>query len=319
MRFKILETVGAKFLADFRRGMRRVSLIFRADQLNTYTLYPCDTAPYISHSTHSSAYSADSARKVALIKNLRDSAFASTLRKSARKVLYVATLFLLALPSRAQTPKDDLVKMNTLYRDAKSFSMDLSMSLYVKEKDLTPQVTYKGKSMRDQTTYKTEMMNRISLVNERCALMIDAQQRLILYKERDQKKDKEMVPTGMDNLNLDSLIGRQSASMSYLVNSATEKRILISNPENVYKRIEISLDPATYTIRQIVYVFADAQSKVSQTSRIVIDYRNVTMNKPLDKSLFSEATYVRHKGGKPVPAEAYKNYQLIDEGKVYTD
>jgi len=324
---EILESVCAVVPADFRRVMRRVSQISRTDQLVTHTLYPCYTVPYINHSTHSSAYSADSARKVTLIKNLRNAAFASTLRKSvrkdsfgARKVLFAGTvLVLFALSARAQTPKDDLVKLNKAYLGATSYSMHIDMRLYMQEQDTRPMMSYSGTTMRNESGYKAEMMGRITLVNADCALLLDSRQHLILYRALSKEKAKTPAADPLTQLNIDSLIGAQSSMLSYLVNTATEKRIQIVDAESSYKRIEISLDPESSTLRQIVYVFRDRDVKQGKAARVVIDYRQVSLNKPLDRALFSEATYIRKRSGNLVPADAYRQYRIIDEGKAYTD
>lgn len=335
---EIIEMFRAMVLAEFRRVTRRVPQIFGTDQLNTHTLYPCDTMPHINHSTHSSAsaerylpYIGLRLRNSAMVPNLRNSArncsMATTALRnsapSARKILSIsvgAVLLLLAtLPAFAQTPKDDLVKMNKIYRDLKTYSMQIDMRLYKTETGDAAMASYHGETMRDQDNYKSVMMDRISLMNPSCVLMVDTRQRLILYRERGKDAAAEAPPADLSQLNIDSLISSKSANLSYLVNTATEKRILYKDPQSPYKRLEISLDPATFTMTQILYVFSDAQQKAGQPARVQITYRNMSLNKPLSKALFAESAYLQKKSGQLVPAEKYKNFKIVDEGKQYTD
>lgn len=227
--------------------------------------------------------------------------------------LFICLMSLLTIfSSTAQDWKKDLLAMNKAYLDASSFSMNVQVQSYNLVSDITPQLNYKGKVASSKNNYYTSIMGKTSLYTQQCALLVDSKQKIILY----QKNDGSRIPQGGFSIaQLDSafiLMGK-NMSVKYLVNTASEKRLQLSYKDNMLSKVELSINPETNTITQLVYYYNTKHPAAGNSAeKVVVSYTGVELNKNIDNSLFSEKKYVTVKKNKVVPAQAYASYKLIN-------
>jgi len=233
------------------------------------------------------------------------------MKKNLQYLLH-CLLLLMSFGVMAQTAREDLLNMNKLYRDAKSYTMNITVKLYQQGTEATPAATYKGAAKMSQGHYYVDMMGRSTILNDRYALVVDRNQKMILLRDASPEQTKALRSM-QQAINVDSLLKADKSEISYISNTAKEKRILILNPESGYQRIEISLDPTTLVLKQIVMEPQMDAKEEGQVRKIQVEYSEVQVNQTVDATFFSERPYIQKKGKEFFPTALYKNYKVINE------
>jgi len=217
--------------------------------------------------------------------------------------------------AQAQDWVADMRKMNKVYEDAGSFSMNVTVAIFNDEKSKSSLTSYTGKMAMSGCCYYSEMMNRITIVNKETRLLIDKSQQMILFRKNTAAAAKRAAAQLPMPGNLDSLM-RATSKGSYLVNTSVEKRILVTNSNTQYGRMEIVIDPNTYTLKQIVLY--NTTGIKDDPQKIIISYTAIQIN-GVNENVFSEKKYVSIGKTKVSATEAFKKYKLINEDNTITN
>src|SRR6218665_833047 len=212
----------------------------------------------------------------------------------------------------AQAWLSDIKKVNHVFANASSFSMQLSVKIYDRQAAATPMMTYSGKVMKSGSLYFSEMMGKVTLLNEKGNLFVDEAQKVVVFRKSTGAKKAVQAPNFTKLKTALHSILTKGATATYMENSALNKKIRIVNNNYVYKTVEISIDPATYAIRQVIYYMDPATAAENNVAKIVVDYSGVQTNTPLASALFSEKKYVLVANGKASLTKAYKEFKLIN-------
>jgi len=227
--------------------------------------------------------------------------------------LRILAFCLLWLPASAQTPREDLARMNKLYQTATSYEMSMTVKLYETGASTVPLASYSGLTKMQNQQYYVEMMGRCIIVNDSYALVIDKMQKLILV--RDISKDRKTPAASYgQQINIDSLLKADKSTMSYVANTAAEKRILVLNPESNYEKVEIRIDPKTGMMTQLTLVNREEKGNESGAQKVVVQYTGLRLNQPVPASFFSEKAYIVKKGKTIAAAPLYKSFKVMDQG-----
>jgi len=217
-------------------------------------------------------------------------------------VVYV----LLSFFAVSQTAKDDLTAMSKVFAKLTAFDMNVDIKVYKNEKDASPSFTSKGRTAKSDGKFYLSMLNKKTILNNKLLLVIDDQQKLLMYSRLSD--DQIKLLTANQTINIDSIISSNPAEISYVVNNANEKKIIVKSNTETIKSIVISMDPKTYVLTEIVYSYATEDTKVN--SKVIVRYSNFAFEAK-DTQLFSQSKYI--KSGKKITATpAYKNYRIIN-------
>lgn len=227
--------------------------------------------------------------------------------------LRILAFCLLLLPASAQTPREDLARMNKLYQSATSYDMKITVKLYDTEKSTSPLASYTGSTKMQDHQYYVDMMGRCTIVNKKYALLVDKNQRLILVRDISEEKKSQEVPFSQQ-VNIESLLSADKSTMTYVANTAAEKRILVIDPEGAYEKVEIRIDPKTGLMSQLTMISKEEAGNESGAQKVVVQYSDVKLNQPITVSFFSEKSYITRKGKTIAASPLYKSFKVIDQG-----
>lgn len=235
--------------------------------------------------------------------------------KDIIKKIFLSNCFLIlfSIAGISQDWVTDFKKMNQKYTDANSFSMSISVKIFEKLTSIEPMMSYSGKMAVSGNNYYSEMIGKITIVNENYSLLVDNSQKLIMYKNTLKNKKTE-VKADKIPMSIDTAMYK-NATAKYLINTATEKKIQLLFNSGQYSKIEVSINAVNNSLTQIIYFSTSKSANEVSAEKIVVDYTEVKMNNEISPSLFSEKKIFKKNGDKLELVDAYKNYRLIDENK----
>lgn len=223
--------------------------------------------------------------------------------------LALITLIVTITNVHALTPREELLNLSKRYNDAKGFSMNINVAIYFSSQDAAPQQQYKGVIMKSSSCYYSHIMGQISLVNERCQIVVDEQQKVIYY---DGQKIKSDIPK------------RSSYDFTSLIDSAVmpnnKVQFVSQGNENVlevipvkadfYKRMLITYVSSSHEITDVTYFFDESDD--GNVGKVKISYSQIQLGPEPAESFFSEKKFIEKKSNTILPSSAYAGYQIVD-------
>jgi hypothetical protein len=211
----------------------------------------------------------------------------------------------------SQQEKDELKKMHAVYTSAGTFSMEINMNLFTTLSDVQPKQTANGKVYKNKDEYYSEMLGRITLVNNHCCLLIDKTQKLMIYSEPSKgKTDKSLAE---DSPVPDSSIFK-NAKLHFLSQTSQLHVIELKyDHDAMYDKIEISIDPTTNYLTKVVYYYAKIKGKAPAYAKTEINYTNIKLGEQIDNTVFSEKKFISVSKDKITPLSIYGSYEVIDQ------
>lgn len=221
-------------------------------------------------------------------------------------VFYISTV-------SAQTPQADLRKMTAMYRSAKSYSMDITARFYSTEPGTAVQ-SHTGKACKSGSNYFSQMLNRTTIYNSRCRMLVDEEQKLILFNKPNKKEVNSIEPE--EQLFMDSVF-YATAKVRYISQDAVRKKIEVKTKSGEFDRMELVINAQTYALEQVVYYYAqNTANGVAGYSKTEISYTNIGINKPIPDSLFSEKKYIDRIKNKLTGVGRYATYKVVDQSNT---
>jgi hypothetical protein len=205
----------------------------------------------------------------------------------------------------AQDFKTDYKKVQDTYLHLENFYCELKINMYKKSSAPAPlqQLTAVIKKQGENTCYT---MGKITmLVNEKCMLYLDEQEKRMVYTIRDTKK---IVP----DLNqytaiVDSLLDRND-SVIFNGSKNDEKKYTLYTSKQEIMRAEVYIDQRLNTLSKLVYYYKSRKN--TEFEKVSIDYDHITMAAVFKPADFSESKYVLVTGKKLTPAAGFAGYQI---------
>jgi hypothetical protein len=208
----------------------------------------------------------------------------------------------------SQNPKDDLIAMSKKFSGLKSFDMTVEVKTYKNEFDQSPSFTTKGRTVKSNDKFYLNMLNRVTILNNKIMLVVDEKQKMILYNKISAEQIKALNANQV--INIDSLVASNPTEVSYILNSPNEKKISIKSKDENIKSIVVTFNPATYILKEILYLYTNDGKKNTGNSKVVITYSNF-LTENISESNFNQSKYIVL-GKKIATRKAYKNYRLIN-------
>jgi hypothetical protein len=206
---------------------------------------------------------------------------------------------------------EDLKKAGLSVFSTETFSASVSVRAYQGKNDVKPAKTYSGTIHRDSKNFRTTMFGKTSLYNTQCSMLIDEQEKVIIY-DKPVSDAKNKTP----EILLPNSFYSNNYKYSYLINNSSRKRIAIVPKESsVYEKIEVEINPVNNMIVQIIYFFADISSNAQMFHKIQVDYTSVSLSAKIPGEVFSEKKYVQVNKGSLVASGNYAGYTVYDKTK----
>lgn len=208
----------------------------------------------------------------------------------------------------SQNPKDDLIAMSKKFSGLKSFDMTVEVKTYKNEFDQSPSFTTKGRTVKSNDKFYLNVLNRVTILNNKIMIVVDEKQKMILYNKISDEQIKAL--TKNQTINIDSIVASNPTEVSYILNSANEKKISIKSKDENIKSIVVTFNATTYILKEILYMYTNDGKKNTGNSKVVITYSNF-LTENISDSNFNQSRYIVL-GKKITATKLYKNYKLIN-------
>ncbi|MCW3071739.1 MAG: hypothetical protein JWO44_1629 [Bacteroidetes bacterium] len=224
----------------------------------------------------------------------------------------LAILLLMSAAMLSQNWKKDLLEMNKAYMNAKSFSMKVDVNSYAGLNDKKAFFRSAGEVVSSGSNYYTSMMGRITILNERCMLVVDHGQKMIVYK----KNNPASAPrNGFTIASLDSsmVMMEKNVKVKYLQDNAKEKRIELTYKSGEIARMEIVLDPVTCLMREVVFYYNTSKDYGNSLAKVVVTYTDTELDREVPDSFFSENNFLVSRKNEMLPLKKYEKYEVVNQ------
>lgn len=223
-------------------------------------------------------------------------------------------LLLLVAVLHGQSAKQYLLKMNEVYSNARTLSMNVEVQYFMGTNDVTPFQRMKGDMAKSGASYYSSLMGKTTIVHKGLTLYVDEGQRLILYGKNEMDK-KSPLPAEIP----DSTVYGSDATYTLGKGTATSVRVIITpKDKRIYRSIEMLINKQTYVMEEVVYRYTIEEDPAGSVQTVKLMYSAVMINQPVAESKFSTSKYVTRSKGKLVGTGAYAAYEVIEQPVIKT-
>jgi hypothetical protein len=220
-------------------------------------------------------------------------------------LLWVLILTMPELKVSAQDFSQDHKKVQMAYLNLNDFYCEIKIDMYTKTNASKPDRVLKSVLKKQANNSWHTIGKTTVLVNDKCMLYLDENQKTILYTKLDAL-DKKKSSNPYINGVIDSLPKKNDSVVFNGISDGKIKYTLYTSKQTIV-RTEISIDQQTYLIAKIVYYYKTG--KQMEFEKIEIGYENRNMNPIFSKDEFSEKKYVNYTGKTLKPALAFAEYR----------
>jgi hypothetical protein len=210
----------------------------------------------------------------------------------------------------AQSAIDDLITMNKKISSLTAYDISVDVKVF-KNNSVTPTFSSKGRTIKSGNNFFLNMLNKKTIINEDLMLVVDEQQKALMYAVVTKEQLKALEYTNV--INIDSLIKSSKSIIKYLINNSTEKKIEIYSKDEDIEQIIISLNPKSLVIKSIEYLYSKESVKLSGNSKVIIQYTDFLLETK-NPELLSQKKYIIKKSNQIVATKLYQTYKLINTG-----
>lgn len=221
-------------------------------------------------------------------------------------LVILATLLCICPGVQAQSFKTDMHNVHKAYQH--SYRMHMEARIVYNSPEIRDN-WYRGHIAVDNDNYLGAFEQQVSLKNERCWLVVDHQNRKVVY---GKPSEEEMAPAAVVDIDyvLDSLLGIDGRIA--LINSTGEERTYRISElpmKDLYESMDITLDNRG-AITRITYQYASVSWPAP--SKVEVTFSNIVFGEATPEAEFSEETYVHVHDQHISLTEPFKDYELIN-------
>lgn len=224
-----------------------------------------------------------------------------------RASLLLVLLIVPGIMAYSQDARSILIKMGERYREAKSFSMQLNMKVYEERFDEKAAVSFEGMVKKKGSNYYSEIMNKISLFNERCALIVDEGQQLIIVSKAVKDKHDAIAVI------IDSVLFKNN-KVKLKSDKGGKTVIEVFPAGGMYESVEVTLNNPDHALEKVVYNYKEGLGLAYE--KIEISYYQVKFNTAIPESFFSEKTFITKKNSGYAGVGTRSGYKVIDQSTI---
>jgi hypothetical protein len=208
---------------------------------------------------------------------------------------------------RAQNLKSDFEAMQTRYKSVINFRTQATITANVA-----------GAAAKNASKHHTEINKRgedflysvddkTILINAGCALVIDHDQKMIVYQKREINTAL-IAPAPAITPQIDSLLGiYKTIEYKGIVNG--RKKYFLTIEDAILYQMELYFSEETLFLEKTVCWYKNEETEMN--TEVTTEYKNTTTDPVFAADLFSEKKYIQQKGANLQPQSAYKAYELI--------
>lgn len=205
--------------------------------------------------------------------------------------------------------REDLAKMNKLYIGASSchFKFNVTMHMNKEKKNFTGELASEGKQ------YYLSLMGVTTVMNDDYAVQVNTHQQVIVYQEMK----KNTLNNALDKTDflkaIDSILKNPELNISYAENTADKKVIVVkADKDAAITEYRFTLNKDFHLVN---FTYTLGSEYASSASKVEINYTSVSLNKAIDKKVFSEKKFISGTGNKMKPQSGYEKYRIINQGQ----
>lgn len=228
------------------------------------------------------------------------------------KIIYISfcCFFLMNGMLSAQDLKADIKESQHQYKDQDALSMKMNVTHL--EDDKVKEVR-KVHLRRKGNNYLYTLDHITLLVNERCKLMIDEEQKYIVLEETDEQfsLDAWSPPS------VDSLLNHCSEVKFEGISDQQKKYTLFLIDQEPIIRADIFMNASTLLTEKVIYYYERYEGQ--KDTKVVLDFKEMNTKPNFDLQVFSEKQFLTKKGESLEPTAKYSTYQLFDTRTLSED
>ncbi|MCT4579995.1 MAG: hypothetical protein N4A35_01145 [Flavobacteriales bacterium] len=226
------------------------------------------------------------------------------MNKSSHIVSLFASL-LFVLPFKAQKGFAEHVKeVYQSYKNTERFQTDITIQVLNFRED---PVIQKAKIKKDGNRFHYSLEDKRMLINEKYMITLDKQSEQIIVASALSEEVMNMDLFGEENMN--AAIEKVDSIIDHGTTKGIQKYSIIAK-NNLISKMEISIDTRYKMLSEVVYYY-DESAGLSST-KVIIQYKNITTSPTFSSTEFKESKYISFKGKTISPASAYRNYEVIE-------
>lgn len=211
-----------------------------------------------------------------------------------------------------QTHKEVYTKIADLYTKAKSFKVEIAVSVFYAEGFEMANQKYKGTIIKDNQSYYTNFADKLNLCTEGKNLFIDKTSRLIMisHSDYDEVKLKKELFAGFED---ESYLKKYDFKLIKSDDTYTSFSITPVESSSVYKEIKLTLHTNNYSFHQVVYHMNISDNNTVE--KVEIDYVSNQFNTDVKSDELLLKTYIQRKNDTYSGVGNYAGFKVINQIK----
>lgn len=232
----------------------------------------------------------------------------SSATSSVAKILVI--FLLLPAASFAQNAAETLAKINKHYQQADSYDMEFQVKIFASNNGEVLQDQH-GTVTRNGSSQVLGYLGLTTLQNDRCQIVVNHNTKQVIYKNTNKHHNDNAA----NSYKVEEMLqqwkeaGYQPKWKGEAQGALRKMEVVVFDP--LVNRIELTVDTESMTLKQVVYFYQVLEGNSAE--RVEINYSKVVLNPKLPRNTFSEKAIVKAQGNKLILAEAYHQYELIDQ------
>ncbi len=217
-----------------------------------------------------------------------------------RSVLMVIAL-LIAFKGNGQSLKDRMVQMNKDYATLNSVHIRMTIKVFETSKDTKPYYEDVAEIKRLDQRYEYSLNNMAMLMSEDRFIMVDKGSHEIVWSKRSIKDESKMFSDPF-KVNLDSLLTLYSTPV-LKGRQGNVEHYSLEQKSGPVETVELFIDVVQNVLTRMEYGYRDGHC-------VIIGFNIFNKSPDFTPDTFDERRYVLFTKDKPVPAPAYRGYNI---------
>lgn len=219
----------------------------------------------------------------------------------AMKILSLLMVMGCLQTGQAQDFKQAIVELQQVLK-VKRMHVVMDISVFENAKSTTPLYQGKAEVYRDSSNYLYHYNGIDFLMNNACLLMVDKNEKKIMYRKRNPKTDGDLPRQVL--FDIDSVLQLYRDS-HYLGRENGIDHYHLSQKNTLISEIDLYVDSATKMTRKIQYVYTNRQV-------VRIHFDEFSIDPQFKNDEFAEHRYITIEKGKVVGINNFKGYQVSE-------
>lgn len=210
--------------------------------------------------------------------------------------------------------KKDYNQVQEAYNKLDKFSCEIKIKIYETYQSVKPGEIISSVIKKQKNDFWYSMGRIKMIVNEKCILYIDENEKQIIYTIRDKKREMK-IPNQDVAAIIDSLV-KKSDSIIFAGNKDNSIHYSIYASKALITKTDLFIDKESFLVKTIEYYYDEKKSPTS--NKIIIEYSKMDTSPVFTDSEFSEKKYAAYSNKvlKPLPPYVGFRTSVIDQNSI---